>query len=66
MPTDTSEEAQELQPSSKKVESCGICRPPKDVGQNHKPLPNLPPLTDLSKFKITGQEVDGITRRRSQ
>ena len=35
------EEAQELQPSERKIESCGPCRPPDDVGENHPHFPNL-------------------------
>lgn len=42
---------QEWRPSSRSVESCGVCKPPEDIGQNHKPLPRgLVPLTDASKF----------------
>ncbi|MHB8118612.1 MAG: hypothetical protein ACYDHX_07805 [Methanothrix sp.] len=40
----------EWKPSARSVVSCGVCRPPEDVGENHRSLPGLPPLTDMSKF----------------
>lgn len=57
----------EWRPSSRKVEWCGICKPPEDVGMNHPPLPRgVPPLTDMGKFTITGYDANGATRRRSR
>ena len=35
------EEPRELQPSTRAIESCGICHPPEDIGMNHRPLPRL-------------------------
>lgn len=62
MPTDTNH--QELRPSDEPVIICGVCKPPEDVGTNHRPLPNLHDVQD-TKFAITDYEAGGTTRRRS-
>jgi hypothetical protein len=59
MPTDTNEEAQELQPSEKPLLKAGKLSHP-DYGYNPIKLPNLNDLI------VTGQDANGSTRKRSQ
>jgi hypothetical protein len=64
MPTDTNQQ-QELKPSTKEIIKAKPCRPPEDIGMNHRPLPHLQDVQD-TKFAITDDEALGTTRRRSR